>query len=143
MGTKDRTRRTGPVQRRAAGVVDDLATRIAWFVVAKGSATSEQITAEFAARAGLPDDLTRARKLAEKRGAIVRGEREGHGFKWHAPAGEVRCAATAVDAGAGLTLRCVLLLPHEGILHTAEGMQWRDGEAPRGFMGVRAEGAAT
>ena len=79
------SRRTGPVLRRAPGVVDDLAARVAAMVKRLGSATSEQITAELAARAGLRDDLTRARKLAEKKGWIVRGVQDGHGFRWHAP----------------------------------------------------------
>lgn len=120
-----------------SGAVPALADRVAALVKARGSMTSAQIDSELAARATALDDLRRARKLAEKRGEIVRGAPNGRGFMWHTVKGD-QCAATANDAGAGLTLRCVLTDPHPDLPHTCEGMQWRDGEEPRGFMACSA-----
>ena len=47
------------------------------------------------------------------------------------------CDARSGD-GTGAVLRCVLQKHGSEVPHTADGMQWRDGEAPRGMMGVRA-----
>jgi hypothetical protein len=45
------------------------------------------------------------------------------------------CTATAHDAGTGQTLTCAMLAHGPDEDHVADGMRWRDGEAPRGFMG--------
>lgn len=45
------------------------------------------------------------------------------------------CTATAHDAGTGQTLTCAMLAHGPDEDHVADGMRWRDGEAPKGFMG--------
>lgn len=47
------------------------------------------------------------------------------------------CTAIARDLGTGNTLRCAMLVHPPGTDHVANGMAWRDGKAPRGFMGGR------
>lgn len=46
------------------------------------------------------------------------------------------CTATAHDAGTGQTLTCAMLTHGSDVDHVADGMRWRDGEAPRGVMGL-------
>lgn len=61
---------------------------------------------------------------------------ECHCHEWeHDEEEDPPCPATAPDAGTGHTLRCAIGQHREDLPHTADGMQWRDGEAPRGFMG--------
>jgi hypothetical protein len=45
-------------------------------------------------------------------------------------------------AGHGTALRCSLSKHGADVPHTADGMQWRDGEPPRGMMGLRSSDGA-
>jgi hypothetical protein len=47
------------------------------------------------------------------------------------------CPATARDLGTGFELHCAMTAHGPDLDHIADGMRWKDGETPVGFMGGR------
>lgn len=76
--------------------------------------------------------LDEVREELAAKGLALAGEERGA-----ASAPVPRCSATAHDAGTGATLTCARTEHADNEYHVAGGMRWRDGQAPRGFMGGR------